>query len=334
MLRKILLAIIAIIFVCSTGWAEVPAEETKLVITTVVGEGAYYPVSVAISTLLSNRLAKKNISAKAVGSSGHLDNIRLLETQKADLTILRGLEGAMAYKRAGAYQGKEFRNFRSITMLWENVEHFICDARQAASGNIADLSRLNREYSFGPKGGLNEISGQVIFKALNLNQQNDPALVFMDDDPAYRALLAGRIAGAYFSDTPPVRIIDRLYREKGERKIALLEFSDEQVQRLRYAYPVWSGYIIKAGTYAGQQKDINTCSQPSFLACRTDLPDETVYLITKTIYDNLQFMHNIHPATRAIKIERALNGLPAPLHPGAARYFTEKGIKIPPELVN
>ncbi|MBU4120581.1 MAG: TAXI family TRAP transporter solute-binding subunit, partial [Proteobacteria bacterium] len=83
----------------------------------------------------------------------------------------------------------------------------------------------------------------------------------------------------------------------------------------------------------GQDKDINTIAQPNFLAVRPDVPVETVYKITKTIYENLPFLHNIHKATLAMKLGKAIAGLPAPLHPGAAKYYKEMGIKIPAALM-
>ena len=69
------------------------------------------------------------------------------------------------------------------------------------------------------------------------------------------------------------------------------------------------------------------------MATHADLPEENVYQITKAIYENLPFLQAIHPATRAMAIERAIAGLPLPLHPGAARYYTEIGIEIPARLI-
>lgn len=62
---------------------------------------------------------------------------------------------------------------------------------------------------------------------------------------------------------------------------------------------------------------------------RPDVSDETVYLITKTIYENLPFLNNIHKATKAMQLEKAIAGQPVPLHPGAAKYYAEKSITIP-----
>ncbi|MEM6390359.1 MAG: TAXI family TRAP transporter solute-binding subunit, partial [Pseudomonadota bacterium] len=64
-----------------------------------------------------------------------------------------------------------------------------------------------------------------------------------------------------------------------------------------------------------------------------DLPEEHVYLITQAVYENLEFLNAIHPATRAIAIENAIAGLPVPLHPGAQRFYEEQGIEIPERLI-
>ncbi|MFP3442179.1 TAXI family TRAP transporter solute-binding subunit, partial [Pantoea sp. SIMBA_133] len=64
-----------------------------------------------------------------------------------------------------------------------------------------------------------------------------------------------------------------------------------------------------------------------------DVPEEHVYQITKAMFENLPFLNNIHPATRDMALEKALDGLPIPLHAGAARYFQEQGIEIPEHLL-
>lgn len=91
--------------------------------------------------------------------------------------------------------------------------------------------------------------------------------------------------------------------------------------------------MIKANTYPGQSKAIHTIAQPNFLAVRSDISEEDVYLLTKTIYENLPFLQNIHKATKNMALDKAIVGLPVPLHPGALRYYKEKGLSIPAELL-
>jgi TRAP transporter TAXI family solute receptor len=96
---------------------------------------------------------------------------------------------------------------------------------------------------------------------------------------------------------------------------------------------LWVPYTIPAGLYPNQEKDINTIAQPNFLAVNDRVDEEHVYLLTKTIYENLPFLTAIHPATKEMAIERAMGGLPVPLHPGAARYYAEVGVSIPTRLM-
>ena len=77
---------------------------------------------------------------------------------------------------------------------------------------------------------------------------------------------------------------------------------------------------------------MRTVAQPNFLAVRDDIPEEDVYLITKTMYENLPFLHNIHAATKDMALEKAIAGLPLPLHPGALRFYEEQGIEVPDRL--
>ncbi|TNE39780.1 MAG: C4-dicarboxylate ABC transporter substrate-binding protein, partial [Alphaproteobacteria bacterium] len=69
------------------------------------------------------------------------------------------------------------------------------------------------------------------------------------------------------------------------------------------------------------------------MATRADVPEEAVYQITRAIYENLPFLHNIHKATLDMSLESAIEGLPVPLHVGAARYYREAGLSIPERLV-
>ena len=116
-------------------------------------------------------------------------------------------------------------------------------------------------------------------------------------------------------------------------KITILGFTDDQIKRANGGYKLWTAYEIPADTYPGQSKVVNTIAQPNFLAVNEDVPEESVYQITKTIYENLPFLTNIHKATKAMSLEKAIVGLPVPLHPGAARYFQEAGLTIPDDLI-
>jgi len=107
----------------------------------------------------------------------------------------------------------------------------------------------------------------------------------------------------------------------------------EEAKKMDGGRLLWTPYTIKAGTYPGQNKDISTIAQPNFLAVNENVDENHVYLLTKTMFANLPFLQAIHPATKAMAIEKAMAGLPVPLHPGAAKYYKEIGMTIPSHLV-
>jgi TRAP transporter TAXI family solute receptor len=118
-----------------------------------------------------------------------------------------------------------------------------------------------------------------------------------------------------------------------EGKFTILDVTEEQRMKMDGGRNLWVPYTIAAGTYPGQDKDINTIAQPNFLAVNADVDENHVYMLTKTMYENLPFLQAIHPATKAMAIEKAMAGLPVPLHPGAQRYYEEVGLEIPEFLM-
>ncbi|MCA1927163.1 MAG: TAXI family TRAP transporter solute-binding subunit [Calditerrivibrio sp.] len=311
------------------------ADDKNLIIATATPGGTYYPVGVAIGTLISIKLkASKGIQATAINSAGSGENISMMKKKEADLAILQSLFALEAYNGEGLYAGKPEKDFRSITMLWQNVEHFPILKEYVKTGNMSDLANLKgKPFSIGKRGSGTEGSGRVILSALGYNPDKDFRLEFLDYNQSIDAMMNKRVGAANIPAGPPASAITQLYAQTGEKGAIVLDFTDEQLNKIRKTHPIWTRFVIKAGTYPGQTKDINTIGQPNILVVRKDLSEETVYLVTKTIYENLQFLSNIHPATKELSLKEALDGLPVPLHPGAAKFYKEKGIHIPAELM-
>jgi len=311
------------------------ADDRNLIIATATPGGTYYPVGVAIGTLISMKLkASHGIQATAINSAGSGENIAMLKKKEADLALLQSLFGHEAYAGEGMYAGKPERDFRAITMLWQNVEHFPILKEYVKTGTIVDLKNLGgKPFSIGKRGSGTERSGRAILKSLGFNVDKDFKLEYLDYNQSVDAMMDKRIGAANIPAGVPAAAITQLYAQLGEKGSIVLDFTDEQLNKVRSSYPIWVRYVIKKGTYPGQTKDIRTIAQPNILVARKDLSEQTVYLITKTIFENLRFLANIHPATKELSLNEALDGLPVPLHPGAYKYYKEKGLKIPEELM-
>jgi hypothetical protein len=90
---------------------------------------------------------------------------------------------------------------------------------------------------------------------------------------------------------------------------------------------------IPPGTYPAYDIALPSIAQSNFLAVEESTPEDDVYLITRTIYENLDYLCELQAAACAMALETAIDGLPVPLHPGAARYFREMGLTVPDDMV-
>ena len=314
--------------------ANAAAEDRSYILATASTGGTYYPVGVALATLSKVKLAPKHhFSLSAISSAGSGENVKLLNENEAQFAILQGLYGAWAWSGEGPYEksGRQ-EQLRSVSMLWQNVEHFIVRSDLAKTGTVTDLNNFDgKKFSIGKKNSGTENSGRQIMKGLKVDPDKFN-LAYMGYGGSASALQNGTIDGMNTPAGVPVGAVTQAFAALG-KDISILSFTDEQIKEANGNYNLWTKYEIPANTYPGLDKPITTIAQPNFLAVREDISEEDVYQLTKAIYENLPFLQGIHKATKAMAIEKAIAGLPVPLHPGAARYYKEMGIEIPSDLM-
>jgi TRAP transporter TAXI family solute receptor len=317
------------------GHAAEVTEARSYILSTASTGGTYYPVGVAVATLTKVKLEpKQKLSLSAITSAGSGDNLNLMRKNEAQFGILQGLYGAWAWNGTGPFkkQGAN-KDFRSVTMLWKNVEHFTVKKSLVESDNLKDMGALyGKTFSIGKKNSGTEGSGKYILGSLGLNTSKFNN-VHMGYGASAGAMQDGRIVGMNTPGGVPVSAITRALSSDGDN-LKVLNVSDESLDKINQDFPLWVRQVIPANTYPNQKDPINTIAQPNFLAVKADLPEHDVYLVTKAIYENLPFLQSIHSATKVMNIENAISGLTVPLHPGAARYYREVGVTIPAHLVS
>ena len=328
--------IMAAVFL-TMGFSSLSAADNSrsYILATATTGGTFYPVGVALATLTKVKLEPKhNISLSAISSAGSGENLKLLRENQAQFAILQGLYGAWAWNGEGQLESEGPQHYlRSITMLWQNVEHFAVTREQVKTGNVSDLKEFKQaKFSIGKRNSGTEGSGRHILSALGIDVEKTFDLVYLGYGASADALQNGNIEGMNIPAGAPVNAITRAFTTLSHDMV-VLDFTDEQLKQVNSQYPLWSRFVIPANTYPNQNKTIKTIAQPNFLVVQEQLGEEEVYLITKTIYENLSFLHGIHQATKAMALEKALEGLPVPLHPGAVRYYREAGLEIPADLV-
>ena len=303
------------------------------ILTTATTGGTYYPVGVALATITKAQLYDtQGISLSAISSAGSMENIKLLRDNQAQFAILQGIFVPWAWNGDGPISRPQ-PWLRTICALWQNTDHFVLRKDLAKTGTISDIATLSGErFVIGARNSGAERSGSHILDALGIDFRNTTTLAYMGYGATANAIQDNTIVGMNVPAGVPVTAITRAFAMVGE-DLTLLSFTQEQVDLVNAKYPLWSQYVIPGGTYPNLDETIESIAHPNVLAVRDDISDEAVYQITRAIFENLASLHEIHKATREVTLEKALNGLGAPLHPGAIRYYRERGIEIPPELV-
>ncbi|WP_439155077.1 TAXI family TRAP transporter solute-binding subunit [Yoonia sp.] len=330
---NVLKAAVAASFVLAAPAAQ--AEEASYILATASTGGTYYPVGVALSTLVKVKLEpSESIGMSAISSAGSGENVRLIREGEAQFAILQGLYGYYAATGTGPLeQSGPQEHLRSVSMLWQNVEQFVIASDAVNTGTMSDLVALKGEaMAFGAQNSGTIGSNAALLAGLGVDIYEDYELVFGGYGPAADALQNGQVKGISTPAGVPTGAISQLMASAGD-SVTMLSFTEEERVAADNGRELWTPYLIPAGTYPNQAEDVNTVAQPNFLATHADLTEENVYLITKAIYENLPFLQAIHPATKVMAIEQAIAGLPVPLHPGAARYYQEVGVDIPARLI-
>ncbi|MBB3896745.1 TAXI family TRAP transporter solute-binding subunit [Roseococcus suduntuyensis] len=305
------------------------------VLTTATIGGTYYPVGVALATLIKVKLqAQLGLDMSAISSAGSTENVRLMRENQAQFAILQGLvaqfagEGAGPFANAGAQ-----RNIRGILPLWYNFEQFVVERSLATTGRIMDMKNLEggRRFSMGARGSGLETMHLWLFPNLGVDHTKMD-LVYQGYGPSAESLMNGSIHGTNFEAGLPTGAVTQAFARAGAR-LRFLQWNDEDIRRGNGRASLLVKGLIPAGTYPGQTEEWTTAKLPNYFACNAAVPEEDVYLVTKTIFENLPFLNNIHAATREINLEESLGGYPFPLHPGAIRYYRERGLNVPANLV-
>ncbi len=333
--RTLLAAGAVVIAIGAPPFAAKAQDSQNYILATATTGGTYYPVGVAIATLTKVKLEPSvGIGMSAISSAGSGENVKLMRDDEAQFAILQGLFGYYAATGTGPVEtdGPQ-EHLRSVSMLWQNVEHFVLASDRVDTGTIADMVAAKGEaMAMGAQNSGTIESNAILLEPFGIDIEADYELFYGGYGPSVAAMQDGKVVGIGAPAGVPVGAITQLMSAM-PGGATLLSFTDEQAAQADDGRNLWTPYTIPAGTYPGQDEDVQTVAQPNFLAVRDDVDEESVYQITKSIFENLPFLNAIHAATNVMSIDAAIAGLPLPLHPGAARYYEEIGMEIPERLM-
>lgn len=293
--------------------------------------GKSFAVGVGISSLAKVKLMPQyKMDLSAVESKGFVQNVRMLQNDQAQFAILQAMFGHFARTGTGTFAGDTpDDSIRAVAMLWRDADHFVIDKEYERTGTIADLDQLQgKPVSMGVDGPGPIESNRLLLSHLGIDVDSSFDLTHLNYVQSSDAMARGDIKAMSTPIRPPARHVEKLLSNSGGRH-TLLSFTDEQIARADGGLGLWTPYVIPAATYPGQTEDIKTVAKSNLLVVRADVDEEVVYQVTKSVFENLDFLRTIHDAMYETSLDRALIGVPMPLHPGALRYFQEVGLLGP-----
>ena len=312
---KILLIILVCVFAIGVSS---PAHALKFMsFGTGSPAGTYYFLGAGFASIINKYVPGVRVTAESTAAS--TENARLMIRGQMDMGL--ACMGTLAALKA---QGMDVNKVRLIAVGHTSDAHWIV-RKESSIKKIEDFK--GKVIGVGPAGSA----------TLNIYSKKHLAagwgITFKDIKPKYlsfseittalrdKTIDAGIIAAGY-----PIASIMELARDV---PIRLLETSPEALKKLQAKYPNVQPLTIPAGTYKGIDKPVHTYTLPQMWLCRADLPEELVYKILKAVYGHPGEKNAIHPMAKRYAVQNAFKGsksVPVGYHPGAIKYYREKGI--------
>ncbi|MFE1629360.1 TAXI family TRAP transporter solute-binding subunit [Brevibacillus reuszeri] len=291
-------------------------DPSQLVIATGGTGGTYYPLGGGMADHITKN-AGITATAQATGASA--ENIRLLRDKKADIAFTQNDIAEYASKGTNMFQqdGK-IEAFQALGALYDETIQIVVSADSNIK-NVADLK--GKRVSVGAPGSGTEVNAQQILEAYGLTF-DDTKLQRLSFADSAKAIQDGQLDAAFQTAGTPTAAITELAATTG---VKIIPIDADKIDAIISKYPFYVKTVVPANTYQTVPEEVTTVSVKSMLLVRADLSEDLVYKVTKAIFENTDKLG--HAKAKEIKMESVLAGVSIPIHPGAKKYFDEKGVK-------
>ncbi|MBF0166745.1 MAG: TAXI family TRAP transporter solute-binding subunit [Alphaproteobacteria bacterium] len=278
--------------------------------------GVYYPMGNAMSNLFAKAIPEAKVSVQATKAS--VENLNLLEAGRGELAFTLGdsLSQAWSGVEEAGYKAP-LKKLRGVAGIYPNFIQIV-SSQESGIKTLADLK--GKRVSVGaPKSGT-ELNARAVFKAAGLSY-DDMKVQYLAFGESVELMKNRQLDATLQSAGLGVASIRDL---ASSIAIHIVEIPPAVVAKT--GDPAFISTVIPAKTYLGQDKDIPTVSINNFLVTHQGVSDAVVYAMTKAIFENLPDLKAAHSAGKDIRLENAAKAMPLPLHPGAEKYYREKGL--------
>ena len=278
--------------------------------------GVYYPLGAALANIYGAKIEGARTQVQATKAS--VETLNLLQQGKGEIAFALGDSVKFAWEgnTEAGYPGK-LDKLRGIAAIYPNYIQIVA-SQESGIKTLADLK--GKSLSVGaPKSGT-ELNARAILGAAGMAYTDLGKTEYLPFGESVELIKNRQLDATLQSAGLGVGSIKDLASSVA---ITVVAVPKADVEKIGDPY---LAVTIPAGTYQGQDADVETAAVGNFLITHEGVSDETAYQMTKQLFENLPDMVAAHNAAKAIDIQKALNGMPVPLHPGAERYYKEKGL--------
>jgi TRAP transporter TAXI family solute receptor len=315
--RKLLIAVMMVTMVLFAASGTAFAAKTFLSIATGGTSGTYYPIGGAIAQAVSKGT---DIQATAETGNASVANVNLVANGEIEIAFAQNDITFWAYTGDIMFNAP-LTNIRAVAALYpEHVQ--LITTKDSAVKSIDDLK--GKRVGVGAPGSGVEGDVRAIFQIAGL-EYSDMRVDFLDFGATTSRFKDNQIdAGFVVAGYPTASVMDLATT----KDISLMSFSDEFLNNLGKVHPYFVSSEIPAGTYRGVDVPTKTPAVMAILVTHDKVPEDVIYQFTKGLFTNIADVHASHAQAREINLSTALDGLTAPLHPGAAKYYKEMGMNV------
>jgi len=304
-----------------TGAAQAQQKYSLSIATGGTG-GVYYPLGGGMANILSKYVPGLQATAEVTG--GSVDNLKLIATGKPYIAFSMADAGQDAYRGEDKFKGTKVP-LRTLMVLYPNRMHVVT-IEGIGIMKMADLK--GKRVSTGSPGSATEVMGFRVIEAVGLDKDRDMKRERLGVAESVNALKDRKIDAFFWVGGLPTAAVTDLANTPGI-KIRMIDHADAVAAMNRKYGPLYIEDVIPKATYRGMDTDNRQATVWNILVSHANLSNQTAYSIVKTIFDKREDMIAVHKEAENFRLEnQKAAASPIPFHPGAVKYFAERGVRI------
>lgn len=315
-MKKILLLVVVLAFTFTVILSGCAGSKTNLIMATGGTSGTYYPYGGAMCQIFNTKIANMNVTAQATGASK--ENIRLIGAKEAELAIVQNDVMDYAYSGTELFSGEKVESIRTIATLYPEIVQIVVSP-DSGINSIADMK--GKRISVGDAGSGVEANAKQILEAYGLKFEDLSAshLSFSESASAFKDK---QLDGFFVTAGIPNAAIQEITALSA---VKVLSIDDAVAEQLMSKYPFYTRFVISKDTYKGMSADAKTLAVKATLITGKEVKDDVVYKLTRALFEYQSDLGAAHAKGKELNIDEAVKGVSVPLHPGAEKYYKEKG---------